>query len=201
MRAGGFADPVREAGAAFRAALGALARPGLSRSLPAALDPPRPLTPELAALALALADGDTPLWLDGPLAAASDVADYLRFHTGAAIVADPARAAFALVSDPTARLDLARFADGTDEYPDRSATLVLALAALDDGEPFAVEGPGVRGIAVFAARPLPPGFAEALAANRARFPRGIDLLLAAPGRVLGLPRSARVSALATAEAA
>ena len=60
------------------------ARPYLSGSRPL------PLTPELAAIALALADPDAPVWLDGPLAGAPEVAAYLRFHTGDRIVsADP----------------------------------------------------------------------------------------------------------------
>jgi alpha-D-ribose 1-methylphosphonate 5-triphosphate synthase subunit PhnH len=130
MLAPGFADPVLDAQAAFRAVMGALARPGSVRTLPTDLSPPEPLTPELAAVALTLTDGDAPLWLDGPLAAAPAVSAFLRFHTGASIAADGREAAFALVSEPARLPPFDRFAPGLPEYPDRSTTLVLAVDRL-----------------------------------------------------------------------
>ena len=188
----GFASPVFEAQAVFRAVLAALSRPGLPVPLPASLEPPAPLTPELAALALALADVDAPLWLDAPLAAAPAVARFLRFHTGARIVADPADAAFALVADAAAMPDPRTFAPGTDLYPDRSTTLVIAVAALDGGPPLVLSGPGIRDRVETRPAGLPAGFASQLRANRELFPRGVDWLLAASGAVLGIPRSARL---------
>ncbi len=192
----GFRDPVRDAQAVFRAAMEALARPGTIRALPADLpQPPAPLTPGLGAIALALADHEAPLWLDAPLAAAPAVAEWLRFHSGAPVTADPASAAFALVADPPRCPPLAAFAQGTPDYPDRSATLVLAVAALATGsEGLPLEGPGIRGRARLAAAPLPPDFRERLERNRAGFPLGVDHLLAAAASVAGLPRSARVVA-------
>ena len=192
----GFRDPVRDAQAVFRAAMDALARPGAPRPLFASVlpRPPEPLTPELGAIALALADHEAPLWLDTSLAAAPTVAEWLRFHTGAPITADPGAAAFALVADPPRCPPLAAFAQGTPDYPDRSATLVLAVAELAAGEGLALEGPGIRGRARLAAAPLPPDFRERLVGNLALFPLGVDHLLAAPGAVAGLPRSTRVVA-------
>lgn len=192
----GFRDPVRDAQAVFRAVMDALARPGTSRALPAAAlpEPPAPLTPELGAIALALADHEAPLWLDAPLAAAPAVSEWLRFHTGAPTVADPAAAVFALVADPPRCPPLDAFAQGTPDYPDRSATLVLAVSSLSAGEWLLLEGPGIPGQARLSAAPLPPDFRERLARNRAAFPLGVDHLLAAPGLVAGLPRSARVVA-------
>ena len=96
----GFADPVLDAQRVFRGVMEALARPGSLQPLADLPEVPAPLTPELAAIALALADADAPLWLDAPLAGAPAVAEFLRFHTGAPIVKDPAEAAFALVADP-----------------------------------------------------------------------------------------------------
>ena len=188
----GFRDPVHDAQAVFRAAMEALSRPGLVRTLPADLAPPEPLTPELAALALALADADTPLWLDAPLARSEEVAAYLRFHTGAPVVANPAEAAFALIADPAACPDFSAFALGTPDYPDGSASLILALDRLTEEGGLAFAGPGIRGAARLDAGPLPADWAARLAANHALFPRGIDLLLTAPGRLAGLPRSARI---------
>lgn len=190
----GFADPVAEAQAVFRAVLDALARPGLPQVLGVDLAPPAPLTPELAALALALADADAPLWLDPSLAAAPAVAAYLRFHTGARVVADPAEAAFALVADPRRMPPFAAFAQGSEAYPDRSTTLVVAVGRWDAAAPLVLAGPGVRGEVRLTAAPLPEGLVAGLAANRALFPRGLDLILVGLGRVVGLPRSTGVLA-------
>jgi alpha-D-ribose 1-methylphosphonate 5-triphosphate synthase subunit PhnH len=188
----GFADPVRAAQTVFRAVLDALARPGTVHELPALLDPPPPLTPALAAVALALADAETGLWLDAPLAASAEVGDWLRFHAGAGILAEPGDAAFALVADAARLPAFASFAQGTDEYPDRSVTLVLAVDALAAGDGMTLRGPGILDTARLRASPLPSDFAPRMRANRVLFPRGVDLLLAGPGRVAGLPRSVEV---------
>ncbi len=195
----GFADPVHDAQGVFRAVLDALARPGTIQPIPARLDPPAPLTPELAAIALALTDRDTPVWLDPVLADAPDVAAYLRFHTGAPLTGDPAHAAFALVREPARCPPLAAFGQGTPAYPDTSTTVILALDRIEDadglrlaGSHLRLAGPGIRGTASIALAPMPAGWPEALRQNHAAFPLGIDALLTAPGRVAGLPRSTLV---------
>ena len=53
----------------------------------------------------------------------------------------------------------------------------------------ALEGPGIKGRRAFAAEPLPTDFPRRLAANRALYPLGIDLILCAPGFIAGLPRT------------
>ena len=190
--AAGFAEPVLEAQGVFRAVMDALARPGTIHMLRVALDPPPPLSPELAAIALTLADHEAALWLDGPLACAPAVADYLRFHSGATIAADPAQAAFALVADPVACLPFDVFALGTPEYPDRSATVVLSVSDLGGEHGPVLRGPGIADRERLRARPLPADMAERLTRNRALFPRGVDCLFVAPGRVAGLPRSTEI---------
>lgn len=191
--AAGFADPVTEAQAVFRAVLTALSRPGSPRSLSIALRPPEPLTPELAAIALTLADPDAPVWLDAPLATSDEVARYLRFHTGAAIVGDPAAATLALVRDAASLPDFGLFAQGSQEYPDRSTTLVVAVEEVVGPGGVVLRGPGVKGAAVVTARPLPPDIADRLARNHALYPRGVDCLLVGGGQVIGIPRSSAVA--------
>ncbi|MGX7707720.1 phosphonate C-P lyase system protein PhnH [Methylobacterium sp. Gmos1] len=193
MLARGFPDPVNDAQAVFRAVMDALARPGTIQPLTTNLEPPAPLTPELAAVALALADSDAPLWLDSGLAKNLAVAEFLRFHTGARITADPMEAAFALISDPAACPDLGTFAQVTPAYPDRSATLVLAVSELSDRAGWRLDGPGIKGSATLSAVPLPADMLDRLARNHAGFPQGVDLVLAAPGRLAALPRSTRVT--------
>lgn len=184
-----FTDPVFDAQTVFRAAMNALARPGEIVPLAPGTLPPEPLTPVLAALALALCDHETPIWLDPQIENVPEAVDFLRFHTGASIAPHPAAAAFALISNPAAMPGLAAFAQGTPDYPDRSATLLIAVDDLGADGPFTLAGPGIAGERRFGAMPLPEGFAAEWAENHARFPLGVDALLAAPGRLAGLPRT------------
>lgn len=185
----GFADPVDAAQATFRAVLGAMAEPGRLFRVTVDLTPPRPLERAAAAVALSLLDGDTPLWLDRASHAA---APSLRFHTGAPLVDAPERARFALITDAAALPSLAAFDAGTDEYPDRSASLIVAVAALGTGEPFTLRGPGIAATRRLSVAGLPAGFRGEWRANHARFPRGIDVILTAGDLIACLPRSVQI---------
>jgi len=193
-RFGGFADLVFDAQACFRAVMGAMANPGRIASFAIAPDAPRRLAPALAAAALTLIDQDTPVFLDQVLTTDSEIAAYLSFHAGCRFVDEPSLAAFALIGDPVHCPDLARFAQGTLEYPDRSTTLLLQVESLGTEPELRLAGPGIEGVRSFAAAPLPAGFREQLGANRARFPQGVDLLLFCGDRLAGLPRSTRLEA-------
>ena len=189
---GGFSNPVFDAQAIFRAVMDAMARPGTVQPVKALAQPPQPLSPVAAAIALTLCDNDTPLWLDPSLKQVATVASWLRFHTGAPLANTPADAHFAVVAEPTALIAFENFAQGTQEYPDRSTTLVLQVASLSSGEKLRLEGPGVDGSATIAPAPLPRHFVEQWKQNRARFPRGVDLVLAAPEGIACLPRTTRI---------
>jgi len=188
----GFADAPKDSQRIFRAAMNAMARPTRVERLDVALSTPAGLDPGLAAVALTLADGDAPIWLDARLAADPAVSAYLRFHTGAPIVADPAEGAFALVADPASLPPFDAFAWGTEEYPDRSTTIVIAVQSFDGGERMSFEGPGLKETGSLAPSPLPADFANRLRANRALFPRGVDLIFTSGGYVAALPRSVRL---------
>jgi alpha-D-ribose 1-methylphosphonate 5-triphosphate synthase subunit PhnH len=188
---GGFADRVLGAQSVFRATMEALARPGTVQSIASDAAPPAPLTPELGAIALTLCDHDSPVWLDPALSANEAVRAWIAFHCGAPITADPAAAQFALVSDERLAPRLEAFGQGTDEYPDRSTTIVLAAGA--DDRALTLKGPGIKD-QLATSLPLPGGdFLAQWAENRQRFPRGIDLLLVRDGRLVGLPRTTRIS--------
>jgi alpha-D-ribose 1-methylphosphonate 5-triphosphate synthase subunit PhnH len=194
MLAPAFDDPALASQAAFRTVMEAMARPGLARPLPSRLAAPPPLGPTAAAVALTLIDYETPFWLDAGLAAAPEVAAWLKFHTGAPLAVDSGSATFAFVSDPAAMPPFEAFSPGTPEYPDRSTTLVLQVARFGAGDALALSGPGIRGTTNFSAQPLPPDFRTRLIANRDMFPRGVDLILVSPDAVAALPRSLRVAA-------
>ncbi|GHE60801.1 carbon-phosphorus lyase subunit PhnH [Camelimonas fluminis] len=161
----GFADPALESQQAFRAIMEAMARPTSVQPLPTGVQPPAPLSPELAAVILTLADNDVALWLDAPLRAAPEVARYLRFHTSAALVDNPADADFALIAAPEACPPLAAFRQGEPQFPERAATLVLQADRFDAPDSRRFSGPGLAPDAralsgdVDAASPegIPPG--------------------------------------------
>lgn len=190
---GGFVDPVLGSQDVFRALMNALARPGTAQAIAVETRPPQPLSPELGAVALTLADHDAPVWLDPRLRNFEPVLDWLRFHTGAPLVSDPAAAAFAFADSAQVLPRLSDFAIGTDEYPDRSTTIVLAIGSLDGGPRLTLRGPGIDGETSIGPLGLPQGFVGQWHENRALFPRGVDVILIANGQVLGLPRSTRIS--------
>ncbi|WP_198368951.1 phosphonate C-P lyase system protein PhnH [Roseomonas rosulenta] len=183
----GFADPVLDAQACFRAVLEAMSRPGRVVTAGAALRPPAPLMPAAAAVLLTLADADTPLWSD----AGADAEAWLRFHCGAPFAAAPGDAAFVLVTGAPPTLETLQA--GTEEKPQHGATLVLQVAGLEPGRGWRLTGPGIEHEHRLAVAGAPDGFIGAWAANHARFPRGVDVVLCAADRLAALPRSVAIA--------
>jgi alpha-D-ribose 1-methylphosphonate 5-triphosphate synthase subunit PhnH len=186
-----FGDPVFSAQSTFRAVLDALSQPGEVKALRFDREVPLPLTPAMAAIALALLDQDTPVWLDMPLAVAPEVGAWIRFHTGAPITVSPEQSAFAFVREQMRLPRFNAFNLGTAEYPDRSTTVVVHVDSWTSVPALHLSGPGVKGQRRLTAGPLPADMAERLNANRALFPRGVDLLLVAEDSLAALPRSVR----------
>jgi alpha-D-ribose 1-methylphosphonate 5-triphosphate synthase subunit PhnH len=182
----GFADPVGEAQATFRAVLDAMARPGRLHRVGERLTAPAPLDPATAAVLLTLVDNETPLWLD---ATASAAGDWLAFHCGASIIAAMQSAAFAVAFSLP---DLAALSAGTHETPEESTTLVLQIAALGSGAQYRLSGPGLREPALMAAGGLPTHFPTVWQRNHSLYPRGADIILCAGNTLAALPRSVSV---------
>jgi alpha-D-ribose 1-methylphosphonate 5-triphosphate synthase subunit PhnH len=187
----GLRDPVDDAQRIFRSALIALSEPGRVLPLPVSLgDVCRQLGggvgPAALGLLLALADGDTPIWLDRK---ASPVAAFLGFHTGAPIVERPVEGRFALIADAAAGPNLAAFDRGSVDYPDRSATVIIEVGRVLSGGSIGFSGPGIPTRRYLTIEGLPANFTADWAANRSLFPRGVDVLLTCGDHFLGLPRS------------
>jgi alpha-D-ribose 1-methylphosphonate 5-triphosphate synthase subunit PhnH len=189
---GGLADPVLDAQAVFRTVMDAMSRPATILVMPRGTTPPAPLGAAAGAMAATLADAETPIWLDSPLAGSEAVRAWLTFHTGARFAAAPPEASFGLVSDPARLPPLGLFAQGTQDYPDRSTTLILQVESLDGGAALTFRGPGIKGTATIAPVGLPGDFADEWMDNASRFPRGVDLVLIAGDLIACLPRSARL---------
>ena len=186
----GLADPAHDSQKLFRAVLDAFAHPGRIVALTQGPAGVGPLSRAATAFVLTLVDRDTPLWLSPDLDAPA-VRDFVRFHTGAPLVAREADALFALLTPQRAPL-IDGFAIGTDPYPDRSATLVIEVPALTGGPALTLKGPGIESAARACVAGLPASFAEEWAANRTLFPCGVDLAFTAGSELLALPRSIAV---------
>ena len=188
----GFADKVLSAQSTFRSVMDAMARPGSVQRIGSATGAPAAMMRGAAAIALTLFDHDTPVWLDGRMSATPEVAQWLKFHTSAPVVTDSSIASFALVGDPQSLLALDRFAFGSNEYPDRSTTLILQVESLTDGPVVELRGPGIDGSTALRASIQPRDLFERLAINATLFPRGIDVVLVHDDSIVAIPRTTRI---------
>ncbi len=182
----GFADPVLDGQATFRAVLEAMSRPGRIQRVGAGLRPPAPLNQAAAAVLLTLADADTPFAHD----AGTDAEAWLRFHCGMPSCTT-AQAAFVLATG--AAPSLAALAQGTEEEPQSGATLVLQVTGLAESDGWRLTGPGIETEHRLRVDGAPDGFVAAWAANRAGLPCGVDVVLCAGDRLAALPRSVMIA--------
>lgn len=188
----GFSDKVLSAQSTFRSVMDAMARPGSIQRIVSAAGAPHGMMPGSAAIALTLFDHDTPIWLDSNMSATPDVGKWLKFHTSAPVVVDSSISSFALVGDPQNLPALECFAFGSNEYPDRSTTLILQIESLTDGPVVELQGPGIDGTAVLRASLQPHDLLERLSINVALFPRGIDVVLVHDDSIVAIPRTTRL---------
>src|SRR6202040_666689 len=182
----GFADKVLSAQSTFRSVMDAMARPGSVQRIEAAAGVPAAMMRGTAAIALTLFDHDTPVWLDPAMSGTSEVTKWLKFHTGAPVIADSSICSFALIGDARALPPLDCFAFGSNEYPDRSTTLILQVESLAHGPSFELRGPGIDGTAVLRAAVQPADLFARLAVNVALFPRGLDVVLVADDAIVAI---------------
>ena len=183
-------DPARRSQAAFRAIMTAMSHPGRIERIETT-DDDNPLPGCMADVALALCDFETPVWLDVALDRAP-VVDWFRFQTGAPLVEEPVRAAFAFVADAAEIPRLNDLAQGVDAYPDRSTTLIVAVERLSDDAGMSLVGPGVNGAARLDIGRARSGLFAERSALHEIFPRGVDLIFVCGDRIAALPRTTLV---------
>ena len=185
----GLADEVMDSQRIFRAVMNAFARPGTIVEIDLNLDPPGVLNPASASILLTLCDHETPVYLaDG-----NDALRWVQFHTGAPCTDNIGEAQFAVLHQGTPFPDLSELRLGTDTYPDRSATLIVQCKGLRRGRQLRLEGPGIKTETHIAVDGMPSIFLEAVSANNALFPRGIDWIFTAENGLMALPRTTRVT--------
>ena len=190
---GGFYEPVFQAQSVFRMLMDCMARPGQKLAIEPQIEPPAPMGVAAGAIALTLCDHDTPVWLTQTLSK-SPVAAWLSFHTGTPLTVEKAEARFAFAEAGAMLPSLGLFASGSQEYPDRSTTVVIEVPALTGGPEWVLSGPGIKDSTTLSPIGLPPLFLRQWADNRALFPRGVDVVLTCGAEIVGLPRTCKILA-------
>jgi alpha-D-ribose 1-methylphosphonate 5-triphosphate synthase subunit PhnH len=191
----GFGDPVTSAQGVFRRVLDALSRPGRIERIESDLDAPAPLDLATASICLSLIDVDTSLWI-APALHSPEAEAFLKFHCGCPIAKTAAEASFALV-DGNAMPNLAEFNPGDQAYPETSTTVIVQVDSLDGPAPdgsrrsLTLSGPGVEVEHIFSVSGL-RRFAGDWSENSTLFPCGVDLILTAGDRVVGMPRTVTI---------
>lgn len=182
-----FSDPVADSQQVFRVLLTALSEPGIAHTL-ATAEPLAELSPAAYSIALTLLDSSTAVWLS-PALASDPIRQNLAFHTGCAFVDQPEAAQFAFLTEAETEV-LAYLNVGTDRDPEFSCTAIVQKTALEGETEQVWSGPGIE-IQRLVKLDLSPQFWQ-LRTQKNQFPRGLDVLLVAQDRVLGLPRTTQV---------
>tara|TARA_E500000305_G_scaffold57882_3_gene46213 strand:- start:120 stop:737 length:618 start_codon:yes stop_codon:yes gene_type:complete len=192
----GFSDPVSQSQLVFRRLLDAMARPGSIETVDLDIEGPETLDLAATAIALALVDFETPLYLSPALSnEASET--YLKFHCGTRVVTETKDAAFAILDG--APKDISAFNTGTDEYPEQGATLIIQLETIQATGPLTLTGPGIKDSAILGLPDVPVSFWEARAKLHRHFPRGVDLVFVSGAEMVAVPRTTNVTLLSGKE--
>jgi alpha-D-ribose 1-methylphosphonate 5-triphosphate synthase subunit PhnH len=186
-----FPSDVIETSRAFRTIMGAMSRPGRICAFSPVHAAPHPLWKTTAAVARTLCDFQTPVWLGSGLHDEA-VSHYIRFHTGSPIAGSREEASFIFLQAGSELAEPSLFAQGTHEYPDRSATLVIQTASLSNEGGAELSGPGIPQPVKLHAEDVPMTFWEAMAGNHKQFPLGVDVLFVSPDAIAALPRSTAI---------
>lgn len=192
----GFNNEALESQSVFRAVQLALAHPGRLVDIIHAAKVPSRGHSASAAFFLGMLDADCTLWMS-PALVESDAALWLHFHTGCKIVDDVTLAQFVWVGAGDAMPVLSSLAQGSEAYPDQSATCVLDVIALNTCAPhentWVFQGPGIQTKTYLDIQGMASDFVRQWADNHTRFPRGVDIFLAAQHQLAGLPRTTTLS--------
>jgi alpha-D-ribose 1-methylphosphonate 5-triphosphate synthase subunit PhnH len=172
----------------FRTLLNAMSAPGQTFAFTATefsdSSSSAPLSPACAAICLSLLDGTSPISL---FQMPESVASWLLKHCRVPI-SSPEHAVFALGMGKHWDWDQNLLNIGSEEEPEKGATLILELDSLDGGEHLQLTGPGIASSQIAAPR-LAPGFMAFWQKQQGLYPRGIDLILCCGNECLCLPRS------------
>lgn len=189
----GFQDQAFDSNKVFRTVLDVLSRPGKVVSMDLNLSTPAGLNKVATAFVLALADMETPVWISPDLNS-NQIAQHIRFHTGAPITETPEKALFAITTMQSDLSFLDKLNYGTPEMPDQSATVIVLLDGFEGEDALTLSGPGIKDTADLSLNPLPQEFLSRIKGNARLFPCGIDFIFTTNTEIAALPRSTRIEA-------
>jgi alpha-D-ribose 1-methylphosphonate 5-triphosphate synthase subunit PhnH len=183
-------SPTRDAQRTFRTILNAMAHPGLIFKIHEPLQPPHSLSIGSAAVCLTLLDFETRLWADSGIDRTTR--DWLRFHCGCRTAENPSDADFALIANAGEIPSLQLFPPGEDEYPERSATLIIQVDRLSPRGGRRIFGPGIRDFTEIEVEGLPARFWEERLKQSSIYPLGVDIIFVSGRMIAGLPRTSGI---------
>ena len=189
----GFDDPVYESQIVFRKILKVMSEPGTIRKIKNKLSAPAPMMKATAAICLTLMDFQSKVWLDLPQD--SEVAKYLKFHTGSKLVEHSRGADFVVffsAPDEFPPLNL-----GTDGNPETAATVIIQTKTLDDTGKLKLTGPGIKKSHFLNAENIPTSVWDHRSKVNSLFPRGIDIILTSNKKLTALPRTTKIKMIKT----
>lgn len=189
---GAFAEPVLQSQSVFRMLMDGMSRPGSQHVIETDIGQPDPFGPASAAVALTLCDHETTFWLSANLAK-SAASEWIAFHSGARLTNEKADARFAFIERGAQIASFGLFSLGTQEYPDRSTTIVIEVASFAQGQSLTLSGPGLLTPRTVTVDGLSPDFLRLWTDNRALFPRGVDVILTCGKQLMCLPRTVRIA--------
>ena len=182
----GFSQPVRQAQESFRQLLDAMSHPGDIRTLQAISTPDTLQSATLTTL-LTLTDNTTPVWFDARLDT-DEVRQILALNTGAGVTSSPMQASFAVI-DAESPFDATNFDHGSEDYPDRSCTLLVQCHDTETNSEQTLSGPGLQQATTTRLPKLHRSLSDYLNARHRLFPMGLDVILCQNDSVRCLPRS------------
>jgi alpha-D-ribose 1-methylphosphonate 5-triphosphate synthase subunit PhnH len=166
-------------------------RPGTIVELDAGHQASDGLCDATVAVALALFEQDTRVWLSAT-ADCKAVRKYLRYHTACALITEPTLSDFAIIMRLGELSSFGEFFCGTRQYPERATKLIVQVEGLEADGPWGLKGPGIQSGQRLGAKGLGEAFLSQWERNTRLFPRGIDVFLACGRRLCVLPRTTRI---------
>ena len=184
-------DQAFDAQRAFRGLLEAMSRPGKIVSVGGQDKLPPALQPATAAVALCLFDHDTEICMGDGIAGV-EVLDFLKFNCGCPMTKSSLTADFAIICAESDLPSVTQFKQGSDAFPDRSATLIVQAPDLETGPAITLTGPGIEHESVLTVAGIADYFWQERREQNGVFPRGVDILFTSGDRIVALPRSTRL---------
>lgn len=169
----------------FRTLVNAMARPGTVQ--------PTEVTPVDHGVLATLVDQEISLWTE-------DETVRQAFRNASRYEPAPLDEAAIVHISSSVEPQLEELDQGTNGYPDRSATVVHCVDELTGsrggpGTEIAVSGPGVPSTRTVGISGVTPETIRNVASTQSEYPRGIDYIFTAPNGVMGLPRSVDVEVI------